>query len=356
MEISIIVPVYNCEQYIDKCLNSLVKQTCSNIEILVINDGSTDKTSEIINRYAKEYSNLYVFHCKNQGVSAARNFGLSKAVGMYIGFVDADDFIDSNMYAKMLEMFRRYNTDWIECGYYKVYKGLPFCEQIPKFETALCYKDYFSEFCLAYIMQEPVIWNKLFKRSIIADHNISFALGASEDLVFCLEYALYSNTISCINEALYYYVQRENSIMHSCNNNVLILEIWLEQFLKRICSNKMYENRAGSVIYEYIYAKIIVGILFSECAARCSISELVFLVKKIKSWDGFSKYCSDIVQGRLNFLKEKRIVSQTVLFLLMDIAVCCKMSCFLLAAIQVWIFSRINYLRELTYKSWGKTM
>lgn len=344
--ISIIVPVYNCEQYIEKCLKSLVEQTYGSIEILVVDDGSTDKTPEIIDQYAKGFPNMHIFHCRNKGVSATRNFGLSKAHGEYIGFVDADDFIEKSMYAKMLHAIQRQMSDWVECGYYKVYCETPYLGYLPEYAKITYHDNNFDEFCLTHIMQEPLIWNKLFKRSIILDNKLAFGLGASEDMVFCMEYALHTKTLVCLNEALYYYIQRDNSIMHTSTKEIHILELWIEQFLRRIYPNKMYEKKAGTNIYKYIFAKILVGILFSECAAHCSLHQINLLVKKMQLWDGFLEFCNDMSQNRLNLLKDKCVVSGKALFLLKGISICGKLHCSLLAAGQIWIFSRMNQLRR----------
>ena len=101
MKVSVIVPVYNVENYLEKCLTSLVNQTLKDIEIIVVNDGSTDNSQKIIDRYEKKYSNVKAYVKKNGGVSDARNYGINKAKGKYIAFVDGDDYVDEMMYEKM---------------------------------------------------------------------------------------------------------------------------------------------------------------------------------------------------------------------------------------------------------------
>ena len=105
-KISIIVPVYNTEKYLSKCLNSLIKQTYKDIEIIVVNDGSKDKSLEIAKKFAKQDNRIKVFNKENGGLSSARNFGIEKASGEYIGFVDSDDYIKENMFEILYNMIK----------------------------------------------------------------------------------------------------------------------------------------------------------------------------------------------------------------------------------------------------------
>ena len=125
MKVSIIVPVYNVESYLDKCLNSLVNQTLKDIEIIVINDGSTDNSQKIIDKYSKKYKNIINITKENGGVSEARNLGLEKASGEYIGFLDSDDWIEPDMYELMYQKAKTENFDIVACDtqaiyYYKI--------------------------------------------------------------------------------------------------------------------------------------------------------------------------------------------------------------------------------------------
>ena len=116
VKVSIIVPVYNVEKYIKKCLDSLVHQTLSDIEIIVVNDGSPDNSELIINQYLKKYSNIKYFKKENGGQGSARNFGLSKAIGKYIMFVDSDDYVDITMAEKMYNSAIANNSDMVICN------------------------------------------------------------------------------------------------------------------------------------------------------------------------------------------------------------------------------------------------
>src|ERR1035437_5330472 len=115
--ISIIVPIYNIERYLSKCIDSILVQTFINFELILVNDGSTDNCGKIINEYAQKDSRIVVIHKKNGGVSSARNAGLDLAQGEYIGWVDADDYIATDMYETLYHLAIDYNADISECNY-----------------------------------------------------------------------------------------------------------------------------------------------------------------------------------------------------------------------------------------------
>ena len=121
--ISIIVPVYNTEPYLPQCLDSILAQTYTDLEILLIDDGSTDRCGEICNQYAARDPRIRVFHTENRGLSAARNLGLDQAKGDYIGFVDSDDWIEPDMYEVLLQKAEETKADIVECGVYLEYPG-----------------------------------------------------------------------------------------------------------------------------------------------------------------------------------------------------------------------------------------
>ena len=122
-KISIIIPIYNVEQYLPQCLDSIINQTYKNLEIILINDGSTDNSGKICDNYAKVDNRIHVFHKKNEGVTSARNLGLDKCTGDFIGFVDPDDFIELNMYEILYNEQQRTNADIVWCNYLLYYSA-----------------------------------------------------------------------------------------------------------------------------------------------------------------------------------------------------------------------------------------
>lgn len=216
-KISIIVPVYNVEKYVEKCIQSLINQSYKNIEIILVDDGSNDRSNKIIDEYAKADSRILTIHQKNKGVSAARNAGLKVATGEYVGFVDPDDYVDYQMYETMLKKIELNMSDLAVCGFSKVTE-LSDKEEIFEIKDELlspkkCVEDLF-DFRGGYAIK-PSVWNKLFRRDKIGDLKFDENIGISEDLKFVVQYILKCNSIVYVKQAFYKNLQRDGSITRS---------------------------------------------------------------------------------------------------------------------------------------------
>ena len=185
---SIIVPVYNVENYLAKCLDSLINQTYTNIEIICINDGSTDNSLEILNEYARIDNRVILINQENQGVSAARNRGLTVATGDYVLFVDSDDWIESDTCKILIENLITNNSDIIVFNHYAITENI-------KRPINLVGSNRFT------------VWNALYKTKIIKNNNIKFPIDIkiSEDYFFKFNYLFYVKNIQYINNYLYFY-------------------------------------------------------------------------------------------------------------------------------------------------------
>lgn len=216
-KISIIVPVYNVKKYVEKCIQSLINQSYKNIEIILVDDGSNDRSNKIIDEYAKVDSRILTIHQKNKGVSAARNAGLKVATGEYVGFVDPDDYVDYQMYETMLKKIELNMSDLAVCGFSKVTE-LSDKEEIFEIKDELlspkkCVEDLF-DFRGGYAIK-PSVWNKLFRRDKIGDLKFDENIGISEDLKFVVQYILKCNSIVYVKQAFYKNLQRDGSITRS---------------------------------------------------------------------------------------------------------------------------------------------
>ena len=201
-KVSVIVPVYNTENYIEKCLNSLVNQTLEDLEIIVVNDGSTDNSENVLDKFIENYPDKIKYYKKeNGGLSDARNFGLNYAKGEYIGFVDSDDYIDISMYEKMYNLAKKEDAGIVECDFKWVYPDKN------KIDTGIEYKNKEDFFTNSRVM----VCNKIIKKEVI--NNITFPKGLRyEDVEFFYKLLPSVNKISVLKEPLYYYIQRETSI------------------------------------------------------------------------------------------------------------------------------------------------
>ena len=223
--ISIIVPVYNTEQYLPKCLDSIAAQTFTDFEVLMIDDGSTDGSGEICDRYSQSDSRFIVIHQSNQGVSASRNNGLKQARGNYIAFVDSDDYVHPQMLELLYMAIRQGDYDFSTARYLSVNIDQEIeIERIiePRFrklsaEEIIC--NLFGK--SGEDVQYMVCWNKLYNKCLL--ENIYFsAFKVSEDLLFNIE--VFSKVCQAIevDSKLYYYTQRNTSASHSVSEKQII--------------------------------------------------------------------------------------------------------------------------------------
>lgn len=212
-KVSVIIPVYNVEKYIKKCLDSLVNQTLSDIEIIVVNDGTPDNSQIIIDEYVKKYPDKVISIVKeNGGQGSARNIGLEKATGEYIGYVDSDDYVELNMYEELYGKAKENDSDIIICGNNIVYENNS--KKIPEIN----YDNKFNNFENAFF-GKMAVWNKLYKKEILINNNIKFKEKVwYEDFAFTLKTLVNAKTIDFLDKSLYNYLWREGSTMN--NNNV----------------------------------------------------------------------------------------------------------------------------------------
>lgn len=252
-KISVIVSVYNTEKYIEKCLDSLLNQTYSNIEIVVINDCSTDGSLKILKKYAKKYDNMILIENKeNKGLSYSRNIGLEKATGEYIGYIDSDDYVDSTYYEQMMKAIKKEKSEIAIADMKIVYEDGSF-------------PDYVSKGCNGEVNTLNIIknglaasaCNKLFKREIIEKYKFSEG-KLNEDLAVILPSIVAAKKISYVENNNYYYVQHTGSIQNSrFSDRRFDIFYGVELTLKRIKGCKNYAKISQAIIYEQLIVLLI---------------------------------------------------------------------------------------------------
>ena len=219
MKISIIVPIYNVEKYIRKCIISIINQTYKNIEIILVDDGSPDNCPMICDEFARRDERIVVIHKKNGGLSSARNAGLEKATGDYIGFVDSDDWIEPQMYEKMIQMYIDSKVDLVECGInlYSAHGVKLFDEKTVEIVSG--YDALFRHLSLigrtGQSMPRTAVWSKLFRRDFWS--NRRFPEGKiHEDYMITCEALYSSNLVGFVNVGLLnHLVDNPNSIVNA---------------------------------------------------------------------------------------------------------------------------------------------
>ncbi len=245
--ISVIIPIYNVEKYLTKCIESVINQTYKNLEIILVNDGSTDNSKEIIDKYSSIDSRIKVINKKNGGLSDARNVGIELAKGEYITFLDSDDWIELNMYEKLYKYIKQENADIVQCSYQKVYD-----EEVNNQKNKEEVNIMSGEKSLYNLGEKTVVvWNKIYKRELFND--IRFPKGKYHEDEFTIYKVLYkANKIVDLNLPLVYYRQREDSIMNS-KFNLKRLDA-LEAFNERLA---FYKEKNLDELQQITFAQIL---------------------------------------------------------------------------------------------------
>ena len=258
-KVSIIVPVYNVEKYIGKCLDSLVNQTIDDYEVIVVNDGTPDNSQEIIDKYAVKYPNIVKpVIKKNGGLSDARNYGLKYAKGDYIGFVDSDDYVEHSMFEKLYNKAKENDFDITVCDINYVY------DEKTVRVSSLISRDIFTKEGVreAMINIYPAAWNKLYKRKLF-NNNVRFKKGVwYEDVEFLYRLFPYIDSIGTVKEALINYVQRDNSIIRSFDERLYnYIDNWngIVEFYKQNGFFNQYQKQIEYCYIRYVYCTFIIS-------------------------------------------------------------------------------------------------
>ena len=210
--ISVIVPIYKVEEYLSRCVDSIINQTYKNLEIILVDDGSPDNCPKICDDYAKVDSRIKVIHKKNGGLSNARNAGMKVATGEYISFIDSDDYISLDFINVLYDTIVSVNSDIVECNVVKFYEDNHFDE----YNDDLKVKNYNTVDGLSSLISEHPfkqhVWNKLYRSDLVFD--VPFAVGKlNEDEFWTYQIFGRAKKVTKINKTMYYYFQRESSIM-----------------------------------------------------------------------------------------------------------------------------------------------
>lgn len=281
--VSIIVPIYNSGNYLRKCLNSLINQTYSNIEIILINDGSTDNSQIIAEEYKKKDKRIKLISILNSGVSSARNLGLDLANGEYIIFVDSDDWIESTLIEEIMKYKHKIDNNGILVYSYlleNIDLGISKPIDIP---INLEKKDYIEK--IKYLIKTErlnALWNKVYKREIIERNNIRFnnKLSLGEDLLFNYIYFMNIENIYFLDKILYHYSIRDNdSLTKKFNSNKIDELIEVLNEISKVDKNIEIQNSL-----EYIKTKNIYSCIRDLYSNKCiySTNEKINFIKYMK--------------------------------------------------------------------------
>ena len=261
--ISVIVPVYNVEQYLEKCVNSIINQTYKNLEIILVDDGATDSSGNMCDELARSDNRIKVYHKENGGLSDARNYGVERATGDYIGFVDSDDYIDSEMYEKLYEAIKKENVDVAECSLKVIYPGKIELFTDEKYYKVLGKTEYLEE----YLTIKKIfgsVWTKLIKSDVAK--KLVFPKGKLyEDTYYAYDLIEKVDRYVIMNNPYYNYLMREKSITNAkFNPRILDLIEIVEKFHKTTYENYPGLKEAADCRKMYAYFSVLNSILLEE--------------------------------------------------------------------------------------------
>lgn len=251
--VSIIVPVYNAEQYLERCIRSILQQTYPNIELILVNDGSTDNSLTICQQFSMEDARVVVIDKPNAGVSDSRNCGMAKAKGKYLQFVDSDDWLLPEATARMVQRAEQSKCEFVIAPFYRVIEPILLVNGHIKEDG----KYNIEEFALE-MMKAPsnfyygVMWNKLYRKDIVRTHGLQCdpTINWCEDFIFNLQYLSHVRQVYVLQEPVYYYLKRKNSLVATelRSNNIYEVKKTVFHFYKAFYQNiGLYEDYKGRV-------------------------------------------------------------------------------------------------------------
>lgn len=271
--ISVIIPVYNAEKTLERCIDSILNQTYDKLEIIIVEDGSKDSSLKICKEYEKKYSNIKVIHQENLGANAARKTGIKVAKGDYVSFIDSDDWLSANMYKCLLEPFHKYEIDISMCAYYEatddtkqiknlIYNGFYNRNEMEKniFPYMISDGTYFGKSI------NSALWNKLFRKSIIYDECMESIddIEIGEDAAILYPTLLKAKGIYVYGkQALYNYYVNPNSVMNNYKNDLFRKSvIWMHYVIDRC--KRVYPNKAIEKQIEFYFACLSITSIANE--------------------------------------------------------------------------------------------
>lgn len=255
-EISVIVPVYNVEKYLCSCIDSILAQTFTDFELLLIDDGSKDKSGEICDEYAKRDCRVKVFHKENGGVSSARNLGIDESKGEYLFFVDSDDIISSSYIEMFVNYIKKNDSVCVVCKYTNRLSLLK--NQINSIKTKeMTSSEFLDEIWISEGKLDGYLWNKMFKRKILIDLNIRFDEKVSiwEDMLFVVEYFVNISTVIFVDAVLYYYRDTMNSAVKQHGTLKKIEKIFVCLKMLRLDNDSiLYRQRLNGILSDCLFS------------------------------------------------------------------------------------------------------
>lgn len=302
-KLSIIVPIYNVELYIKECIESLLEQTYSNMEIILVDDGSLDNSGVICDQIAQENPVIKVIHQVNQGLPYARNAGLEVATGDYIGFIDSDDYISKEMYKEMIMCLEESKSDLVICNF-QTFNKLGNNPIHKRYEDDVIVYDKKNTLRF-YQCALDSSWNKVYRNDVIRNNGIRFEdknIVAQEDFWFLVRYCSHISKITTVSKGYYYYRERKSSITKSRSDNDIVSRCM--NFIE--LSEKYLDDygRKSDDFHEYLIMNLMFASINNiSSPSRRDIKAVITAFKNCNDFDSAVKRQLKISKGQANNLR-----------------------------------------------------
>lgn len=292
--ISVIVPVYNTGKYLEECIESIINQSYKNLEIIIVNDDSTDESEDIILKYQSIDKRIRYYHKEKSGSGLTRNFGIQEALGKFISFIDSDDYIDLEMIEKLYLSIKEDDSFAAVTKGYEVINGENILFARTKEETKL--------------LRSPSVCMKLFNKKIIDESGIRFTnVIIGEDLEFVFKLLIYNDKISYVDEPLYYYRIHPNSTTRTSNKalfSVFTAISSIEEYARKMEKfNAYYKRLEYATVYHALCGTIKRIVYFPDYKTESIIKSLDYVNEKFPNWQN-NEYVNSFLVKELNFVKE----------------------------------------------------
>lgn len=317
IEVSIIVPIYNKEKHLKRCIDSILNQTLKNIEIILVNDGSTDNSLEICKNYARTDSRIKIINKKNEGVSKARNDGILASSGSYVGFVDADDYIDENMYRSMLMKCKKFNSEICISNYYIDNNNYQTPVKLNVYSDLISKENILNDFILDLVNSDPTInnsktimgssWRFLISKYFLINNNVFFPVNIPlrEDLLFVLDLMLKAESI-CIDHSFnYFYVNTDGSAVKKFRENYFEMGLDVNNRMKKILKSQIC-NKSVKERLNYNYFNLFISSIVNEASkdSPYTFREKIKRIEVICKHDKTKKVISELNANKLTMKKK----------------------------------------------------
>lgn len=313
MDVSVIVPVYNTEKYLRACVDSILQQANASIEIILVDDGSTDSSADICDTYAQKHDNIKAIHIQNSGPATAKNEGLKHAQGKYIALTDSDDKMEPTMLHKMVSAGNKYDADIICCNYRQIdEQGNPYLMHYTNKQYILNHEEGLIHFYSKDKIYSQC-WTKIYKRQMLEEYHIenNQGLRTDEDFIFNIRAFAHANCTVIVDEPLYVYTHRENSLAHGYFKNNI--NQYIDNRIKRVRITQDAVKNESDIVKEWSTVHIIM--YYNELLGKVAYFPKLYSSNRIKGVFKYIKQNKDILNKHYKSCGFSKIGKILILYL-----------------------------------------